>query len=104
MSNTLEEVEVNVERARLTLRIFGTVQGVGFRFFIRKAVAGLPISGWVLNEDDGTVSIVAEGPVTHLNKLLEAAREGPDEAEVDDVEVSWAAAFGDFKGFKVKLW
>lgn len=104
MSNTLEDVEVKLERARLSLRIFGNVQGVGFRFFIRKAVAGLPIAGWVRNEDDGTVSIVAEGPVVHLNKLLDAAKEGPEEAEVDDVEVSWAAAFGDFKGFKVKLW
>ncbi|TDI72245.1 MAG: acylphosphatase [Bacteroidetes bacterium] len=104
MSNSFEDVEVKLERARLTLRILGQVQGVGFRFFIRKAVAGLPIDGWVRNEDDGTVSIVAEGPVEELNKLLEAVSEGPDEAEVDDVEVSWTSAFGDFEGFRVKLW
>jgi acylphosphatase len=104
MSNTFEEVDVSVKRQRLTLRVLGTVQGVGFRFYIRKVAAGLSIAGWVRNEADGTVTIVAEGPVEELNKLLEAVREGPAASDVDDVEVSWTTAFGDFEGFHVKLW
>ena len=88
----------------MTLSVIGQVQGVGFRFFVRKAVAGLSVSGWVRNDSDGAVSIVAEGPVDDLNKLLEAVKIGPAEAEVDDVEVSWSSAFGDFDGFRVKLW
>ncbi len=104
MSNSLEEVDVSLKRARLTLCVLGHVQGVGFRFFVRKAVAGLAISGFVRNESDGTVSIVAEGRVDNLNKLLEAVRKGPAEADVDDVEISWSSAFGDFDGFRVKLW
>ena len=104
MSNSLEEVDISLERARLTLRVFGTVQGVGFRFYVRKAASGLSVSGWVRNEDDGTVSLVAEGPVEDLNKLLDAVRQGPAAADVEDVEVSWSSAFGDFDGFHVKLW
>lgn len=104
MSNSIEGVDVSLKRARMTLCVQGVVQGVGFRFFIRKAAAGLAVTGWVRNEPDGTVSIVAEGPMDELNKLLAAVSKGPDEADVDDVEVSWSMAFGGFEGFHVKLW
>ena len=104
MSNSIEEVDVSLKRARLTMCVLGVVQGVGFRFFVRKAVAGLSVAGWVRNEPDGTVSIVAEGPVDELNKLLDAVSKGPAESDVDDVEVSWSSEFGGFQGFHVKLW
>ena len=104
MSNSIDEVDVSVERARLTLTVLGDVQGVGFRFFVRKVASNLSVAGWVRNETDGTVSIVAEGPVGDLNKLLDSVRKGPAAADVDDVEASWSTAFGDFEGFHVKLW
>ena len=86
------------------MSVLGQVQGVGFRFFVRKIAGGLSVAGWVCNESDGTVSIVAEGPVDDLNKLLDAVSKGPAAADVDDVEVTWTSAFGDFEGFRVKLW
>jgi len=104
MSNSIEEIDVSEKRARVSLRIFGEVQGVGFRFFVRKVVKTLDVSGWVRNEDDGTVSLVAEGSVSDLNELLEKVNKGPAAADVEDVEASWSTAFGDFDGFHVKLW
>lgn len=104
MRNSVGEVDVSLKRARMTVSVYGRVQGVGFRYFVRRAAAGLPISGWVRNESDGSVSIVAEGSVDDLNELLDAVRNGPAAADVGDVEVSWTTAFGDFDGFHVKLW
>lgn len=39
----------------------GRVQGVGFRARARDAAAGQPVSGWVRNETDGTVTLEVQG-------------------------------------------
>ncbi|MCH8276335.1 MAG: acylphosphatase [Bacteroidetes bacterium] len=103
MSDHVQHVEP-VERARLTVRVSGTVQGVGFRYFVRRVVSRLSVTGWVRNDADGTVALVAEGSVEELNELLEAVSQGPSAGEVEDVEVTWSSTFGTFEGFKVKLW
>jgi acylphosphatase len=104
MRAVVEETTKSVDRQRMTVRIYGEVQGVGFRYFVKKAAAGVLITGFVRNDADGTLSIVAEGSVGELEKLLEAVKEGPVAAEVEEVEVSWTSAFGKFEGFKVRLW
>lgn len=43
------------------MKIFGRVQGVFFRDFVQRKAKELNLSGWVENEPDGTVQIVAEG-------------------------------------------
>ena len=48
---------------RLTARITGRVQGVGFRWWVRRHADALGLSGWVMNADDErAVDLVAEGP------------------------------------------
>jgi acylphosphatase len=39
----------------------GRVQGVGFRARARLAAQGQPVTGWVRNEPDGTVTLEAQG-------------------------------------------
>jgi len=104
MSTVAENPIQSSDRQRLTVRIYGEVQGVGFRYYARKAATGLAVTGFVRNDSDGTLSIVAEGTEAELKKLLEAVREGPIAADVEEVEVSWTRAFGQFEGFKVRLW
>ena len=70
----------------------------------------------IINVDSGIVTVdplitqsdkmtvVAEGTEKVLNNFLETLSVGPEEAEVDDVEVTWSMAFGGFEGFRVKLW
>lgn len=104
MSEQEKNVIEEVEKARLTLQVSGQVQGVGFRYFVQRTVAHLAVTGFIRNDEDGTVSIVAEGPLQDLNRLLDAVSKGPTAARVDEVDTSWTSAFGAFKGFKVKLW
>ena len=41
--------------------VSGRVQGVGFRYRARYAASQLGLTGWVENEDDGTVTLEAQG-------------------------------------------
>src|SRR5689334_9970767 len=78
------------EAVRLEARVRGRVQGVGFRAFVWERARGLGLGGYVRNEWDGSVLVVAEGPRARLNTLLAALREGPPGARVSYVEPRWA--------------
>jgi acylphosphatase len=88
------------ERRRLHAYIRGEVQGVGFRYFVRQRAGGL--AGWVRNLKDGRVELVAEGAAEALEAFLEVVRLGPHGSGVEDVQVEWAAASGEFHRFDIK--
>ena len=79
--------------------IHGDVQGVGFRYFVMRTARQLGLHGWVRNRADGSVEMVAEGPRADLEKLMQAARQGPRSAEVTDVDAEWSAASGGLEPF-----
>jgi len=81
----------------------GYVQGVGFRVFVQRQARALGLTGWVRNRYDGAVHVVAEGYRSDLVALVDRLREGPSEAEVQDVELSWQPYTGSFTGFEVRL-
>jgi acylphosphatase len=87
---------------RLSARVYGVVQGVGFRHFTRSRARDLGLDGWIRNEPDGSVRLVAEGTRDNLDALLDAVRRGPSSARVRDVNVDWGAATGAFDGFSVR--
>jgi acylphosphatase len=86
---------------RLHAVIHGYVQGVGFRYFLLRKGRQLRLRGWVRNNDDGTVELVAEGPRADLDELRRAADEGPHTARVERVEVRWSAAAGGLEAFEL---
>ena len=71
--------------ATVHVEVFGKVQGVGFRWFVREAGRRAGLSGWVRNHDDGRVEIAASGSDRAIADLLAAARAGPPGARVDRV-------------------
>lgn len=81
---------VPTERTSIIARRFlvrGRVQGVGFRWFVEYEAHMLQIAGWVRNNADGTVEIMAQGTREQLAGLHSRLREGPRAARVDEVEV-----------------
>lgn len=88
--------------ARLEAVVHGRVQGVGFRFYVLRFAGQLPISGWVSNENDGSVRCVAEGSRSDLERLLAALRAGPPGAEVSRVSDRWLPPTGSLAGFSVR--
>ncbi|GIV06527.1 MAG: acylphosphatase [Fimbriimonadales bacterium] len=87
---------------RLTAQIYGIVQGVGFRAFVLSEARRLGLYGYVRNCADGSVKVVAEGEEPHLRTLIAALQRGPYGARVDQVEVTFSEATGEFLGFTIR--
>jgi acylphosphatase len=79
----------------------GRVQGVGFRFFVENAAQRESIQGYVRNQHDGGVEIVAEGDADAMLRFEMAVRRGPAGARVDDVDTVDVEPSSRFAGFRV---
>ncbi|MEZ4470872.1 MAG: acylphosphatase [bacterium] len=87
---------------RLTMQVSGRVQGVFFRASTREQAASLGLVGYVRNEPDGTVRVVAEGSQAAVDALRRwVVAGGPPSARVDHCAVSEAPASGEFTDFVV---
>src|ERR1035437_2785382 len=80
----------------------GRVQGVGFRWYVERDALILPLGGWVRNNPDGTVEILAQGTRDHVAGLHSRWREGPRAARVDNVEVSEAQPVAGLTSFLIQ--
>ena len=91
---------VGIRRVRLI--VTGDVQAVGYRFTAIEVARDLDLVGWVKNNPDGTVEIVAEGPREKLENLIIWSKKGPALARVDNVKIEWQQASVEFNTFEVK--
>lgn len=89
-------------KQRLEATVRGDVQGVGFRWYVRRQAAQLALSGWVANQSDGSVQVVAEGSQEALGQLLGQLHAGPPGAVVRSVADRWLQADGSFHGFDIR--
>lgn len=64
------------ERERRRIKVFGAVQGVGFRPFVYRVASELELSGWVCNAMAG-LTIEVEGEPGSCRKFLSQIRENP---------------------------
>jgi acylphosphatase len=80
----MTSIEKATEARRFLVR--GRVQGVGFRWFVEREAHILGIAGWVRNNADSSVEVLAVGSRDQLAGLRSRLREGPRAARVDDVE------------------
>ncbi len=74
----------NTEARRFIVR--GRVQGVGFRWFVEREAHILGIAGWVRNNSDSSVEVLAMGSRDQLSGLRARLQEGPRASRVDAVE------------------
>jgi acylphosphatase len=89
-------------RERMTARIVGRVQGVGFRWWVRRAAAELLLTGWVMNAaDERSVELAAEGPAEALDELERRLWRGPDGSRVENVEAARGPASGEWSRFEI---
>jgi len=92
--------EIGITRLHAT--VTGRVQGVSFRYYVLEQASTLDLKGWVRNRWDGSVETTAEGPRHKLEQLLQALRQGPPMAHVENVDFEWLEAKGEFVGFSVR--
>ena len=96
----VSSAQSSVQARRFIVR--GRVQGVGFRWFVEREAHILQVDGWVRNNADGTVEVLAQGTREQLAGLRSRLREGPRAARVDDVEVSEAEPVAGLTSFQVR--
>lgn len=91
-----------MSKKQVILKIHGRVQGVFFRDSIRNKARKLDLTGWVSNESNGTVKVVAEGEEGKLEELIKWCYNGPVIARVEKINIKWQEAAGQFEGFEIK--
>jgi acylphosphatase len=77
------------------------VQGVGFRAYAAREARRLDVAGWVRNELDGSVLVLAEGDDDAVDAFLAWLRHGPPSARVTFVDPEWLTPAGDLASFEI---
>ena len=71
---------------RLSFRVCGNVQGVGYRWFVKETAGRHTVAGWVRNAPDGSVEGEAQGGVPALDGFLKEIKTGHPWAKVEKTE------------------
>ena len=90
-----------MSRLRLQVNYSGTVQGVGFRFTVKRLAGGFEVTGTVKNLADGRVALVAEGVASELGAFQQAIRESELGHFIRKEEVAWSEPVGGLRGFEI---
>ena len=89
------------DATRRRVVVSGRVQGVFFRDSVRRIADERGVAGWVTNRDDGKVEAVFEGEADAVEALIDFCRTGPENAAVENADVSDEEPQGD-AGFRVR--
>jgi len=91
-----------MERVRARLIVQGSVQGVGYRFFVTKHARHFEVTGMVRNLPGNELEVVAEGERKEVENFLERVQEGPPGACVTEARVFWEPWTGFYPDFRVE--
>jgi acylphosphatase len=91
------------ESKAVRLVVSGLVQGVGFRWYVKRVADDYGVNGYVRNLDDGSVESVAEGDSSAVHGFLNEVKVGPSSAHITGVNIDWLEYEGKYKGFNIQL-
>lgn len=86
---------------RIRVKVFGDVQGVGFRHYTQYRARKIGVNGWVKNNPDKTVEAVFEGEDEKVDDMVEFCKHGSESAYVENVEIFEEEFKGEFKDFSI---
>jgi len=93
---------MSISSGRITAVISGRVQGVYYRGSTRRQVMKIGgITGWVKNQEDGTVRLTAEGSPEKLQELMDWCNSGPPMAIVTSINIQHEKPTGEFHNFTI---
>lgn len=90
------------EQNELKIEVYGRVQGVNFRNHTSRYAKNLGLTGFVENQQDGSVLIVAQGEKSALEELLSWAQHAVFPAKVMGMSYRWEESEKKYKEFKVR--
>ncbi|KUM34843.1 acylphosphatase [Arthrobacter sp. EpRS71] len=89
------------ETLRLTARITGVVQGVGFRYWTARKADELGLKGTVRNSTDGSVELVAEGEIEGISRFTDWLHSSRAPGRVENVDFQTSQATEEFDDFRI---
>lgn len=81
----------------------GSVQGVGFRYFVVREAQILGLKGYVKNLYSGEVLTVVEGEKFLVEELYNKIRVGPSFADVKNASIKWSEPKNEFTKFEIRF-
>ncbi|WP_071458539.1 acylphosphatase [Bacillus massilinigeriensis] len=87
---------------QLQILVSGKVQGVGYRYYAQMKAIQYGINGWVMNQGDDAVKIVATGTKADLEQYMEELRRGNPFSRVDRLEYHECEHHDDWQSFTIK--
>jgi len=88
---------------RLHVNFSGTVQGVGFRFTVKRIANRYEVAGFVKNLSNGDVEVVAEGDREVLKSLIDAICNSSLRSYIRNTSKDWEPATGEYKEFEIRF-
>ena len=82
-------------------KVFGRVQGVGFRAWTKKTAYKYNLNGWVMNCSDKSVEFVVSGKKNNIDKFLDECSTGPILSNVKTLSLK-KLPFSEYKSFEIK--
>ncbi len=86
------------------IKVYGRVQGVGFRYFVQHHGMRLALTGNVRNCPDSTVEIVVEGDEAKIAEFIKKVKHGPPLSWVQRTDVTHIPFQGTYGSFLIEGW
>ena len=81
--------------------VVGKVQGVGFRYFIKRHAGSNKVLGYAKNLADGTVEFLLQGDDKPVKAVIAEIKRGPNFSIVENVTTNQRSAVNTLYGFEV---
>lgn len=84
----------------IRIYVFGTVQGISFRDFVKTNADKMKVKGYIRNKEDGSIESWFEGLSEDVDKMVELCKNGPEHAIVKRLDIV-EEKMQDLKEFKI---
>lgn len=89
-------------KKNIHVTVYGKVQGVWFRANTKQKAEQLGVTGWVKNTTHGAVEAIFEGEENCIKEMIEWCKNGPPQANVENIEIKEQNPTNGFDGFSIK--
>ena len=86
---------------QVKIEIYGRVQGVNFRRNVKSFCDEVGLFGIVMNRDDGSVLVIAQGEKTNIDELVTFVRGNPGISKVENVNIVSEKNTEKYSDFKI---
>lgn len=76
------------EKNKIFIKIYGRVQGIGYRWFVLEKAEKYNLGGWVRNVDDGTVECAVKGREKDIEKFIEEIKNDHPYAYIKKIDTN----------------